>query len=170
MVVVVSSFFHFIDLSGRDAAKAQCDRVSRSDVPAEFRADYDRACRALSAGGVNAWDTDFFFPLSTWPAFFAIIIAALTAVAAFSRVALPVGVAGFTLRQLAFGLALSGLLMMVGWLVMGVEQTLWGIGFWLMLAGTTALVVGTAIDLLTAADRPAAIRPGPATSGPPSSF
>lgn len=150
VIVLVFSFFNFysIDTGDTEGIREQCESVSREDVPEEFRADYDRACGVASDGGFNAWSMDFYFPLSTWPAILGVVVAGLTAASAFGGVTLP-EVLGLRPRQLLFGLALPGALMMLGWLIMGTEEgASWGIGFWLMLLGSLALVVGTAMELL----------------------
>ncbi|MCA9299441.1 MAG: hypothetical protein KDA28_10260, partial [Phycisphaerales bacterium] len=154
LVLVIFSFLTFIEVdSGEaDGLDSQCDQIAdvdRSDLPEEYQDDYDQAIAACDVlDGASAWNMDFGFPLFTWPALIALAVAGIAAADAFTNFD-PPEVAGFAAPQLLTGLAFSGALIMVGFLIMGPDEGMsWGIGFWFMLLGALALLAGTVMELL----------------------
>ena len=91
-------------------------------------------------GSVNAWDSGL-FPLATYAAFSGLISGGTIALRRFANVALPTHIGGFSWEQVHLLLGIFAGLIMGGYLVSDSGYG-YGIGFWGMLAGTAALIVG----------------------------
>jgi hypothetical protein len=87
----------------------------------------------------SAWGSGH-FPIVTLIVLYGVIMAAQIALTKFASVQLPDRVADFTWEQLDLALSIFALLMSLGWLVSGISQK--GIGLWLILLASIALVVG----------------------------
>lgn len=157
VVLVVFSFFAFVEFEvdddDADAATAECEfleDLSSSDVSRSQRDELAarKAICSILDDGASAWNTDLTFPLATLPAIIGLVVAGIVAASTFGSLEPPT-VAGFSPPQLLVGLATSGALIMMGFLVDGNEDgSTWGIGFWFMLVGSIALLVGTVMELL----------------------
>lgn len=91
----------------------------------------------------NAWNTDVgLFGIATLPMLFGVIMAVQVALTAFANVNLPARPLGFTWNQIHLALGAQALIMMLCFLVRDNSVLDFGIGFWLMLLGSIALVVG----------------------------
>jgi hypothetical protein len=91
------------------------------------------------AGEDSAWG-NFWFPIATLIPIYGILMALQVALTKFANVNLPDRVASFTWEQVHLMLGLFALLMSIGWLISGLDDT--GIGFWLLLLGSVGLAVG----------------------------
>jgi hypothetical protein len=91
------------------------------------------------AGSNSVWSTGS-FPIVTLGAIYGIVMGAQIAIVKFAGASLPQRVAGFTWEQIHLALAVFALLMSLGWLISGLSHK--GAGFWLLLVGSIALVVG----------------------------
>jgi hypothetical protein len=87
----------------------------------------------------SAWGTGL-FPIATLIAIYGVVMGAQIAMVKFAGASLPERVAGFTWEQIHVALSVFALLMSLGWLISGLPQK--SIGFWLLLFGSVALVVG----------------------------
>jgi hypothetical protein len=91
------------------------------------------------ASKTSAWGSGA-FPIITLIAIYGVLMAAQIALTKYANVNLPDRVAGFTWEQVHLLLAAFALLMSLGWLISGIDDK--GIGLWLLLLGSIALVVG----------------------------
>ncbi len=87
----------------------------------------------------NAWGSHL-FPIATLIVLYGVIMGAQIALTKFANVTLPDHIAGFTWEQLHLALSVFALLMSLGWLISGAPDK--GIGLWLTLLASIALVVG----------------------------
>lgn len=125
----------------------------------------------LIAGFLNFWDQSFFssnvfgdlaFPVATFVWLFGILAGLHIVLTTFANVDLPERVLDFTWSQIHLALAGFCALVMVFWLVAS-DWPDKGIGFYLLLLGSIALVVGAVMRLQQA--------PSPAGgSTPPTAF
>jgi len=90
----------------------------------------------------NAWDGDALFPVSILPVLYGVEMAAHVAVVAFAKISLPDRVLGFTWNQIHLALGVQAVLMTLAFLVADKGGAEAGIGLWLMLLASVALVVG----------------------------
>jgi hypothetical protein len=91
----------------------------------------------------SAWSTDIgLFGIALLPMLFGVIMAVHVALTAFANVNLPARPLGFTWNQVHLALAVQSLIMMLCFLVRDKSILDFGIGFWLLLLGSIALVVG----------------------------
>lgn len=143
LVLLVFSFLSFFEIDGAAEFREQCE-----SIPAELREQFAAECDAVSGDGMNAWSTDLLFPVGTWPTILGVVVAGITAAMAFANAKIP-EVLGFDNRQLLAGLAVPGAIIMIGFLIAGSpEGGSFGIGFWLLLLGSLALLAGTVMELL----------------------
>ena len=91
------------------------------------------------ASNQSAWASGL-FPVATLIALYGVVMAGQIALVKFANAALTERVGGFTWEQVDLALAVFALLMSLGWLVSGITQK--QIGFWLLLFGSIALVLG----------------------------
>lgn len=88
---------------------------------------------------------------------------AITTLAVFTGKRLPDSLAGFTPGQFVMALSNPAALIMFGFLIQGADETFaFAIGFWMMLLGSMAMLVGAAMNVRDDAGR--AAPSGPATS------
>ena len=90
-------------------------------------------------GSANAWSDRMLFPTFAWVGIFGPIMAIQIALVNFGNVDLPREVLGFTWTQIHLVLALFCVVLTVSFLIGGEDQ---GIGFWLGLLASIALLVG----------------------------
>lgn len=109
----------------------------------------------------SAWGSGL-FPIATYVALFGLIVGGSAALRIFAGTKLPEPLVGFTWKQIRLALAIFAGLLMLGYLIVDKGGLDFGIGFWLMLLGAIALVVGAVMETLGL--------PAPATGGgaPPS--
>lgn len=88
----------------------------------------------------NAWDTGL-FPIATYATFAGLISGGTIALRRFANVRLPANVGGFSWEQVHLLLGIFAGLIMGGYLISD-KGFDYGIGFWGVLAGTVALIVG----------------------------
>lgn len=189
LVVVFSFFAfnrYDPDREQRRLLEDSCENLG--DVPSSRRASARSVCEGIDGWsawtGIEVEIDDGFFsfkggfaPLSIWPALLALVVAGATAATAFANVKLPDNVLSFTTKQLLGALSLIAFLIMFGILIGGAEGLYetggsspeddewlqlgfrWGIGFWLMLAGTAGLVVGSVMDLKDESSSPVGASP-----------
>lgn len=109
----------------------------------------------LIAGFLNFWDQgsfsanvfgDLAFPIATFVWLFGIAAGVLVALETFANVNLPETVLDFTWAQLHLALAGFSAIVMICWLVTS-DLPDKGFGFWLLLLGSLALVVGAVMRL-----------------------
>ena len=93
--------------------------------------------------GANAWDTDFFGLLGIYCAIIGLIIGGGIALRQFGNVNMPDQIMGFTHEQIHLIGAEFALLITIGFLVRGDV----GIGLWLGLLGSAAMMAGAVMDL-----------------------
>jgi hypothetical protein len=92
--------------------------------------------------GTNAWGSGA-FPIITLAALLGIAMAVVVALQAFANVNLPDRVLTLTWTQVHLVLAIYAALLMLSWLLLKYPSSVdRGAGFWLMLLGAIALVVG----------------------------
>ncbi|HEY1279159.1 MAG TPA: hypothetical protein VGF22_05760 [Acidimicrobiales bacterium] len=108
---------------------------------------------------------DFAFPVATFVWLIGIIMAAHVALTKFANVNLPERVWEFTWDQVHVALALFAALIMVFWLITSQTGLEKGIGFFFLLLGAIALLVGA---IMRTREAPAATA-GPGTT-PPTPF
>ena len=94
----------------------------------------------FSSASLNAWDRSL-FPIATYVTFAGVISGGVIALRRFANVNLPPRVGSFTWEQLHLLLGILAGLIMGGYLLSdnGLD---FGIGFWGMLFGSVALIVG----------------------------
>jgi hypothetical protein len=91
----------------------------------------------VSGFSESAWGD--FFPLLTWVGLFGAVMAAQILLRVFASVSMPDRVLGFSWPDLHLILAFFTALIAVSWLIVGED---FGIGFWLSLGASVALMVG----------------------------
>ena len=110
----------------------------------------------------SAWSSQkpfALFPLATLVALFGVLMAAQVAIAAFaSGVKLPEKVLGLTWDQIHLALACQAVIMMIAFLIRDHGGASFGIGFWLLLLASIALVVGAVLRMQ---EKPAGATPPP---------
>lgn len=175
-VVFLSSLlfvFYSVDDFGAASAseiKEECEDLDRSDFSGAERDAVDFTCDLAEDGGVKAWNTDLFAPLSTWPALLAaggLVLAGL----AYFKGASP-SVLGFSTSQLLTALGLAASIIMAGWLIEGGQDGFeLGTGFWLMLLGSIGWTVASVLDAKAESGPGAGPgMPGAPGQAPPSPF
>lgn len=102
----------------------------------------------ISDDGFSGWSGDYLFPLSAFPALFALIVAGTTAAVLFGNVSLPEPIVSFNWKQLNFILAFTALVILVGLLLSTPEGVDLGIGLILSLLGGIGLLGGAVMELL----------------------
>lgn len=92
----------------------------------------------------SAWSGDVpgLFPISLYPVLFGVAMAAQIALTRFANVKLPDHVLGFTWKQIHLILGAFAALLMLGYLITEKGSADFGFGFFIMLLGSIALVVG----------------------------
>ncbi len=98
---------------------------------------------AIGDFSVNAWDSGL-FPLATYPAFAGLLSGGVIALRRFAHVGFSGRVGTFTWEQMHLLLGAFAGLIMGGYLIADTSAS-YGIGFWGMLGGTAALIVGAVI-------------------------
>jgi hypothetical protein len=91
------------------------------------------------AGSTSSWGSGA-FPIITLIVIYGVLMALQIALSKYANVNLPDRVGSFTWEQVHLLLAVFALLMSLGWLISGINDK--GIGLWLLLLGSIALVVG----------------------------
>lgn len=120
------------------------------------------------ASDENAWSD---FGIFTLPALIGLVAAAAVAVRAFTTVELPEPILTLTIDQLLLFLAFTALLIQVGlWFVIDNLAGDLGIGFWLGLLGSIALLAGTVMEQLALGGTASGPRPTAPPASPPTSF
>ena len=113
----------------------------------------------------SAWGSGI-FPLGWWPVLFGVLMALHVVLTKFANLKLPERILDFNWNQIHFVLAATSVLLMICFLLQkfpGGASVDKGIGFWLLLLGSIALVVGAVMR----------IQESPSTAGPsapPTSF
>ncbi|CAN5739133.1 hypothetical protein BH20ACT2_BH20ACT2_04890 [soil metagenome] len=108
---------------------------------------------------INAWDTDGFFPLTTYVPLIGLVMAGVVALGRFANVNMSARVLDFTWAQVHIALAFFAVLIAVGFLIAGDGLKF---GFYLCLLASIGLLVG-AVMLRQETDHTAA---GPGTAPP----
>ncbi|HTN78996.1 MAG TPA: hypothetical protein VMK16_04915 [Acidimicrobiales bacterium] len=123
----------------------------------------------------SAWGSGL-FPIATYVALFGLIVGGSAALRVFAGTKLPEPLVGFTWKEIRFALSIFAGLLMLGYLIVDKGGLDFGIGFWFMLLGAIALVVGAVMETIGFNPQPAAggggAAPGaspPAPPPPPSS-
>ena len=93
------------------------------------------------SGSVSAWGKGL-FPLTTILVVSVVVMAVLVALTKFANVTLPSQVLGFTWDQIYLVLGFFAALYAVAWLIRNKAGADFGIGFWLILIGALASLVG----------------------------
>lgn len=123
---------------------------------------------------LKAWDSPF-FPLYLIPVLFGVIVAVHVAVTAFSGAKVPGRVLGIDWDRIYLALGVWATFMMIGFLIshtnfvvedFDIDDPGKGAGFWLMLLGSIAMIVG-AVVRQQEGDRPAAAAAAPPPPPPP---
>ena len=118
----------------------------------------------------SAWGSGL-FPLATYVALFGLIVGGSVALTKFANVNLPEPILSFSWKQIRLALSIFAGLLMLGFLILdtGFDKA---IGFWLMLLGTIALIVGSVMETIgfdpQAAKATGGAAPGAAPPSPPS--
>jgi len=112
-----------------------------------FLAFYKFGVDGFGSKSYSAWSTDAFFPLSTIPAIFGILVAGAVAAEVFGNMKLPEEILTFNKVQALFVLAFTSAMIMIGFLLVSTTGASKGIGFWFMLLGSLGLVAGTVMEL-----------------------
>jgi hypothetical protein len=118
----------------------------------------------------SAWGSGL-FPLATYVALFGLIVGGSVALTKFANVNMPEPILSFSWKQIRLALSIFAGLLMLGFLILdtGFDKA---IGFWLMLLGTIALIVGSVMETIgfdpQAAKATGGAAPGAAPPSPPS--
>jgi len=118
----------------------------------------------------SAWGSGL-FPLATYVALFGVIVGGSVALMKFANVNLPEPILSFSWKQIRLALSIFAALLMIGFLILdtGFDKA---IGFWLMMLGAIALVVGSVMETIgfdpQAAKAGGGAAPGAAPPSPPS--
>lgn len=130
----------------------------------------------ISAGGFtdgrNAWSGDLFFPVTIIPVLCGVLMALHVGLTTFADVKFPDRLVGFGWTQLHLALGFQAAIMMVAFLIQDKQGFDIALGFWLMLLGSIALIVGAVLRTRepaapAAGGPPSAPPPGPPPSAPP---
>jgi hypothetical protein len=101
------------------------------------------------------------FPVATLMVVFAVVAAVLVALTRFANVKLPASPMGFTWGQIYLVLGFVATLYALAYLLVDKGGFSFGIGFWLVLIGCVATLVGAILMQREGADRPSAPPPSP---------
>lgn len=104
------------------------------------------AGRSFGGGGVSAWSSGL-FPVATVMVILAVISAVVVALKKFTSVSLPDRVMGFTWEQIHLVLGFFAALYAVAFLLVDKGGYDFGIGFWFVLIGCIASLVGAILLL-----------------------
>jgi hypothetical protein len=115
----------------------------------------------FSSGGISAWGSGL-FPVATLMVIFAIVSAVLVALTKFANVRLPDPVMTFSWTQIYLALGFFAAVYAIAYLLVNKGGASFGIGFWLILVGCIASLVGAVLLLR---ERAGAGSPG--AGGPP---
>jgi hypothetical protein len=108
-----------------------------------FLAFYKFSISGFGSHSYSAWSSDIgLLGNATLPAIFGVIMAAQIALTTFANTKFPPRVAGFTWDQIHLLLGFQATLMMICWLIVDKVGLDFGIGFFLMLLASIALLVG----------------------------
>jgi hypothetical protein len=108
-----------------------------------FLAFYKFNIPGFGSHSFSAWSSDaYLLGNATLPAIFGVIMAAQVALTSFASVNLPSRVLGFTWNQIHILLGFQATVMMICWLIVAKRGLSFGIGFFLMLVASIALLVG----------------------------
>jgi len=126
--------------------------------------EFYKPASPFTGDGINAWDTDGFFPLTWWPVLFGVAIAVLVALRVFASVSLPDQVLSFSWKQIYFVLAFASFVIMLGFLFVDIGGLLdKAVGYWFMLLASVGLLVGSVLELQDKSTASGPSRQGPAT-------
>jgi hypothetical protein len=123
-----------------------------------FMAFYEYKIGGVSAGTANAWDHGLFM-ITTLPALLGAFMALQVALQAFSNIDMPPRLLGLTWDQVHVVLSFQATLLLLAHLLRarlsfaGLQQT-FGVGFWLMLLASIALVVAALMRVASTGRRP----------------
>lgn len=92
--------------------------------------------------GFSAWSGDLFFPVTIIPALCGVAMALHVALTTFANTNLPDRVLGLGWNQIHLALGFQAAIMMIAFLIQDKGRLDIAIGFWLMLLGSIALIVG----------------------------
>jgi len=92
--------------------------------------------------GFSAWSGDPYFPITIIPVLCGLAMALQVGLTSFANVNLPDRVLGLGWNQIHLALGFQAAIMMILWILMDKGGFDMGIGFWLMLLGSIALIVG----------------------------
>ena len=132
---------------------------------ATFMPFYKSEANGASVGEANAWDQGLFL-IATLAALLGVVMALQIGLEAFGNITMPNRMLGLTWDQFHIVLAFQALLLMLAFLlrkrldevIVGTHvQVVLGTGYWLMLAGSIALVVGALMRVAASRRRPRAI-------------
>lgn len=101
--------------------------------------------------GRSAWSGDLFFPVTIIPVLCGVAMALHVALTAFGNVSLPERILGLGWNQIHLALGFQATIMMLAFLIQDKGGFDIAIGFWLMLLGSIALIVGAVMRELKAA-------------------
>jgi hypothetical protein len=96
----------------------------------------------IASASANAWDGDLYFPVTIIPVLCGVVMALQVALTTFADTSLPERILGLGWNQLHLALGFQATLMMVAFLIQDKGGFDIGVGFWLMLLGSIALLVG----------------------------
>ena len=135
VVALIASFLTFYKYSyGSVLSQAQLDALRAGGIPVP----------GGTSQSYSAWSNSGFllFPLAILPALFGVLMAGQIALTTFADVKLPTRVLGFDWPQIHLLLGGQAALLMVCYLLVDKGSLSYGIGFWLTLLASIALVVG----------------------------
>jgi hypothetical protein len=181
LITLIFSFFAFysFDPGGGRAEDAADEAVDACRDQADAAGlDPDEVCGTVedvadigSEKNYNAWtnDTDIglgLFPVATLPAIFGLLMAVQIGLAKLANVKFPERVLGLGWGQIHLALGFNAALLMLAFLVRDKGQLDFGFGFYIMLIGSLALVVGAVLFTREEASGPA-VPPPPPPAAPP---
>jgi len=94
--------------------------------------------------GYSAWSSSL-FPLATYMAIIGVILGVQVALRAFSGMAMPERILGFTWQQIHLILAFFAVLIGIGYLIVDIPGR--AVGFWLMFIGSIGMLVGAVLEM-----------------------
>jgi hypothetical protein len=159
VVMLIGSFLAFYKYSLGSLGISAADRAAARAVGVKLPEGNSISWSAWTHNGAPL------FPLTILPVLLGLIMALQVGLTNLANVRLPERVLGFDWKQIHLLCGAQAALLMVLYLIVNKEGASFGVGFWLMLLASIALVVGAVM-----LSREPAAAPGGAMGTPPPAF
>ena len=173
LLTLIFSFFAFYKF---DAGSGQLGEAIDESICEGLPEDQADACRdsldeaaeeTVGDESYNAWSGEVGLrPLSTLPAIFGVLMAVQIGLTKLANVKFPDKVLGLGWGQIHIAFGFNAFLIMLAFLLRDKDPLDFGFGFWLMLLGSLALLVGAVLYSREEVSGPATTPPPPPAAPP----